>query len=107
LNDEHERTEATEIIRGLIDRIVLTPKEEQGRQTLSIDLEGALAGVLALAANDKRPLTGSGLSVREITLVAGAHNHLCRTAMAWIRPCRRALLGPQRTCHGLASIGSS
>jgi hypothetical protein len=27
LSDEHERTEAAEIIRGLIDRIVLTPKE--------------------------------------------------------------------------------
>ena len=66
LNDERDRTEAAEMLRGLIDRIVLTPKEEDGRQSLSIDLEGALAGVLALATNDKRPLTGSGLS--EITL---------------------------------------
>jgi site-specific DNA recombinase len=72
LNAEHERTEATEIIRGLIDRIVLTPKEEGGRRSLSIDLEGALAGVLALAVNDKRPLAGSGLSVK---VVAGAYNH--------------------------------
>ena len=71
LNDEHDRTEAAEIIRGLIDRIVLTPKEEDGRKSLSIDLEGALAGVLALAVGDKRPLASSGLS--EITLVAGAH----------------------------------
>jgi site-specific DNA recombinase len=71
LNDEHERTEAAKIIRGLVDRIVLTPKDENGRQSLSIDLEGALAGVLALATNDKRPLAGSGLNVREITLVAG------------------------------------
>jgi site-specific DNA recombinase len=72
LNDEHERTEAAEIIRGLVDRIVLTPKEGDGRRSLSVDLEGALAGVLALAVNDKRPLAGSGLNVREITLVAGA-----------------------------------
>jgi hypothetical protein len=43
LNDEHERTEAAEIIRGLIDQIVLTPKDEDGRRSLSIDLEGALA----------------------------------------------------------------
>ena len=46
LNDERDRTEAAEMLRGLIDRIVLTPKEEDGRQSLSIDLEGALAGVL-------------------------------------------------------------
>ena len=71
LNDDHERTEATEIIRGLIDRIVLTPKEEEGRRSLSIDLEGALAGVLALATNGKKPLAGSGSSDAVITLVAG------------------------------------
>jgi site-specific DNA recombinase len=70
LNDEHERTEAAGIIRGLVDRIILTPKEDGA---LSIDLEGALAGVLALAVNDKRPLAGSGLSVT--TVVAGAYNH--------------------------------
>jgi site-specific DNA recombinase len=71
LNDEHHRTEAAEIIRGLIDRIVLTPKEENGQRTLSIDLEGALAGIISLATNGKRPLQDSGLSVKEITLVAG------------------------------------
>ena len=57
---------------GLVDRIVLTPKEEDGRRSLSIDLEGALAGVLALAINGKKPLTGSGSSDAVITLVAGA-----------------------------------
>ena len=76
LNHEHDRTEAAEILRGLVDRIVLTPKEEDGRGSLSIDLEGALAGVLALAmngtGNDKKPLTGSGSSGRLIALVAGA-----------------------------------
>jgi hypothetical protein len=40
----------------------------------------------ALAVNDKRPLAGSGLL--EITLVAGAYNHLCRTFMAWQRRSR-------------------
>jgi site-specific DNA recombinase len=88
LNDERDRTEAVEVLRGLIDRIVLTPKDEDGRRSLSIELEGALAGVLALASNDKRPLTGSGLS--EITLVAGARNYLYRTSMAWVRPYRSA-----------------
>jgi site-specific DNA recombinase len=98
LNDEHERTEAAEIIRGLVDRIVLTPKEEDGRRSLSIDLEGALAGVLALATNDERPLAGSGLS--EITLVAGARTHLCRTLMEWVRPYRQAYYHEQAMSLG-------
>jgi hypothetical protein len=33
LNDEHDRTEAAKIIRRLVDRIILTPKEG----TLSIE----------------------------------------------------------------------
>jgi hypothetical protein len=36
LNDEHHRTEAAEIIRGLVDRIELTPKEEDGARTLTL-----------------------------------------------------------------------
>jgi hypothetical protein len=63
-------------------------QQEECRRSLSIDLEGALAGVLALTTNDKRPLAGGGLS--EITLVAGARNYLHRTSMAWVRPCRSA-----------------
>jgi hypothetical protein len=62
------RCRSAEIIRGLIVRIVLTPKDEDGRRSPSMDLEGG-AGVLALAVNYER-LAGSGLS--EITLVAGA-----------------------------------
>jgi site-specific DNA recombinase len=72
LNNEHHRTEAAEILRGLVDRIELTPKKENGTQTLTIELRGALAGILSLATNGERPLQDSGLSVREITLVAGA-----------------------------------
>jgi site-specific DNA recombinase len=77
LNDEHHRKEAAEIIRGLVDRIELTPKEEKGARMLSIELHGALAGILSLATNGERPLQHSGLSVQEITLVAGACNTLC------------------------------
>jgi hypothetical protein len=99
LNEEQHRTEVAELLRGLIDRIVLTPKEEDGRRSLSIDLEGALAGVLAPAINGKRPLAGSGLSGALTTLVAGARNHLCRTIMAWTQSYRWPLLGAERTCH--------
>jgi hypothetical protein len=73
-----ERTEAAEIVRGLIDRIVLTPKKEDGRKSLSVDLEGALA----LAVNDERPLAGSGLSGAVTTVVAGAGLGLCALFVA-------------------------
>ena len=66
--------EAKEALRGLIDRIVLTPPPEGGK--LSIHLEGALAALLSLALGAK---TQKGLSdktqavdiVGELVLVAG------------------------------------
>ncbi|MEM0909428.1 MAG: recombinase family protein [Pseudomonadota bacterium] len=51
LNRDHAKTEASTLIRGLIDRIVLTPKS--GGQEYSIDLHGKLAGILALATENK------------------------------------------------------
>ena len=47
LNDKQHRTEASSLIRDLIDRIVLTPNAE--RSELMIDLHGDLAGILAIA----------------------------------------------------------
>ncbi|WP_376870190.1 recombinase family protein [Albirhodobacter sp. R86504] len=69
--------EAKEALRGLIDRIVLTPPPEGGK--LSIHLEGALAALLLLSLGSK---TQKGLSdktqavecVEELVLVAGACN---------------------------------
>ena len=72
LGDEDRRAEATTIIRSLVDRIVLRPAAEDGEETLAIDLEGHLAGILTLASNAKRSLSTSDPLVREITLVAGA-----------------------------------
>ncbi|TNC82824.1 MAG: resolvase [Oleiphilus sp.] len=43
--------EAREEVRGLIEKIVLTPKD--GEDQLSIDLHGDLAGILRIAAEDK------------------------------------------------------
>ncbi len=72
LTDEHAQVQAAEIIRKLIDRIVLTPiEDEDGRKSQSIDLHGHLAGILSLATNAKRPLHESGLQVESIKLVAG------------------------------------
>jgi len=52
LGREETRAEAAEIIRSLVDEIVLTPEDSE----LKIDLRGDLAGILAIATNAKRPL---------------------------------------------------
>jgi DNA invertase Pin-like site-specific DNA recombinase len=74
LTDESRRAEATALIRRLIDRIVLTPVEHEGRRKLSVDLHGHLAGILSMATKAKKPLDESGFPVESIKLVAGACN---------------------------------
>ena len=49
LNEEGHRDEAAGLIPTLIDRIVLTPNTTGTR--LMVDLEGDLAGILAIAEN--------------------------------------------------------
>jgi len=49
LNSPDHKTEAAQIIRSLVDRIVLTPNSE--RKSLNVDLIGDLAGILAVATN--------------------------------------------------------
>ena len=72
LTDDKRRAEAVEIIRGLIDKIALTPVEEDGKATMAVDLHGALAGMLSLAAQTKKPLKESDFSKESTKLVAGA-----------------------------------
>ena len=74
--------EAFGIIRTLIDEVRLVPEDGQ----LRVEIRGALAGILALAAqNNKTVRVGTDGSVsvleRQIKLVAGAHNHLYRTRL--------------------------
>lgn len=72
LADEHAQTGAADIIRKLVDKVVLTPvADEEGRKSLTIDLHGHLAGILSLATKAKRPLGESGLPVEYTKLVAG------------------------------------
>jgi hypothetical protein len=52
--DESRREEAAEIVRALIDGIVLRPSGAGRGRTLSIDLSGHLAGILNLAAKRRR-----------------------------------------------------
>ncbi len=69
LNQPDAQAEAAEIVRSLIDAIVLTP--DNGK--LRIDLHGELAGILALAADGKKPdRVRSGLE--QIKMVAGTRN---------------------------------
>ena len=49
LNSDEHRAEASDIIRSLIDSIVLTPNEKEDR--LMINLVGDLAGILSFAAD--------------------------------------------------------
>jgi DNA invertase Pin-like site-specific DNA recombinase len=79
LNDEHTRLEAAECIRELIEEIRLVP--ENGK--LRVELYGELAALLNLANGHPRS-KGTGV---QITLVAGARNHLYRTRFLWnLRP---------------------
>jgi hypothetical protein len=90
LNDEAHGGEAAALVRKLIDRIVLTPVEHEGRKTFSVDLYGHLAGILSVATKARKPVGASGFDAESVKLVAGARKHLYRTViMAWVAPCQR------------------
>ena len=72
LGDELARVQAADLIRKLVDKIVLVPgTDDEGHTSLSIDLHGHLAGILSLATKAKRPLNESGPEVGYMKLVAG------------------------------------
>jgi site-specific DNA recombinase len=82
LSDPRTKDEAFTIIRTLIDEVRLIPEDGQ----LRVELRGALAGILALAANDKPHLRrGADGSVsvlcEQMKLVAGARNHRQLTSL--------------------------
>jgi hypothetical protein len=68
LNDERTRTEAGECIRELIEEIRLVPEKGKVR----IELFGKLAALINFANKNPR----SGGTGAQVTLVAGARNHL-------------------------------
>jgi hypothetical protein len=68
LADETSRDEAFELIRSLIDKVVVTPAKGE----VHIDLHGELAGILGLCREGRR---GGGLdaeTLAQIKVVAGA-----------------------------------
>ena len=72
LAHEDCKVEAAEIMRTLIDTIVLAPVGRDGKETLSITLRGHLAGILGLAAKATGPLEESDPVVECTKMVAGA-----------------------------------
>ena len=70
---EEDAGPARELIRGLVEAIVLIP--ESGR--LRIEVRGELAAILRLSgcANAKAPAGGPELLAEQIKMVAGVRNH--------------------------------
>ena len=66
LNDADGRGEAFEAIRGLIDRVVITPTEE----SYSLAIEGDLAAILNLAGGEDLQGSKGQTEISEILLVA-------------------------------------
>ncbi len=73
LQQEETKAEAAEIIRSLVDEIVLVPENGE----LRIDLKGELAGILSLATGNKKPATHVYDGLEQIKVVAGARNQRC------------------------------
>ena len=69
LNSDGSRTEAADILRGLIDRITVTPDLVTGMPQIS--LEGNLAGILSLSRTTKNAAPVTQDDASQIKLVAG------------------------------------
>lgn len=72
LGDDGHRAEAVEIIRSLVDKIVLHPQPEDSTETMAIDLHGHLEGILSLGAKTKKPPAKGGDFRESTKVVAGA-----------------------------------
>ena len=74
LNDEGSKAEAADILRGLIEKIILRPDPDAANGH-AIELFGELGAILSLCdkglgTNAKARTRGAGL--RQVTVVAGA-----------------------------------
>jgi site-specific DNA recombinase len=67
LSDEANRAEAMEMVRSLIDAIVLVPDEG----SLRVEVRGELAAILSLAMGSKKPGLGDRAKAEQIKVVAG------------------------------------
>ena len=92
LSDDRTRTEATELPRGLVERVVLHPCEHGPE----IELVGDIASMVALTLPEQQNAAhGRAAADRfrsSVKVVAGARYLLCRN--------RRKLARPRRCAHG-------
>ncbi len=72
LQSDEGRPAAANLLRGLIDRIVITTDKATGKPV--VDLEGDLAGILSLCHTSKNAASITEDDVSQISLVAGAHS---------------------------------
>jgi hypothetical protein len=72
LEDEATHEEAMELIRSLIETIVLVPDDG----SLRIEVRGELATILAIGEGRKKPGPMDRDIAKQIKMVAGARNHL-------------------------------
>ena len=73
LADQSAQHEAVEILRSLIDRIVLHPSSDEPSGFV-MDIEGDLAGILSLCQTNKKAAGLSPDDLLQIKLVAGARS---------------------------------
>ncbi|MEO0720510.1 MAG: hypothetical protein AAFZ06_16790, partial [Pseudomonadota bacterium] len=101
--------EAAGLIRGLVERIVLTPSADGTR--LVVDLEGDLAGILAVAAGEDRKAKDS--ETTSIVALDAAEAVASRTfrlpaaheaAVVGIDGCGRVPSSIPRATEGVAGI---
>ena len=65
------RLSSREQLRALLEKVELMPEDD----ALRIDLSGAIAGILALCADTKKPGREIRALAEQLEVVAGARNH--------------------------------
>jgi DNA invertase Pin-like site-specific DNA recombinase len=74
LDDGAERDEAREVIRSMIDRVVLTPRN--GAAGLEAALYGEIAAILTVCERASGNAAPASETSSQLSVVAGAHNQL-------------------------------
>lgn len=64
LNRSEQRAQSAEILRKLMDAIILTPVIEDGKEIPEIRIERRIAGILEMATKAKKSIDESDLSVK-------------------------------------------
>jgi len=81
LNDAESRPEAVEILRGLIEKIVLRPDADAANGHV-VELFGELGSILSFCENgmgQNAKTQAVGMGLRQLTVVAGAGSQHCFT----------------------------